>query len=178
MENVSKDIIIELEVEENEVVVDLDIEKAQLDLDERTVQILRPIGESKFDTIYVNNQEQPIIDKKVFITVDKSTVSLQNVDNTSDLDKPISTAVRAALTNKWFDFEIEDWIQLGNIYKIEIPFTDIMLENPYVDSMLILENESTEFENSIPTWKRLANDNLVVSGDTPVRCKILIKGDI
>jgi hypothetical protein len=38
---------------------------------------------------------------KTFQTLDKTTVGLGNVDNTSDLNKPISTAVQAALNAKY-----------------------------------------------------------------------------
>jgi hypothetical protein len=37
---------------------------------------------------------------KTFQLLDKSTIGLANVDNTSDLNKPISTATQAALDNK------------------------------------------------------------------------------
>lgn len=57
-------------------------------------------GGGKIDKITVNGVEQEIEDKTVDITVDKSTVGLESVDNTADLDKPVSTAVQAELDKK------------------------------------------------------------------------------
>lgn len=51
----------------------------------------------KIDKIYLNNQEQSIVNKEVHLEVNKSTVGLNNVDNTSDLNKPVSTAQQAAI---------------------------------------------------------------------------------
>lgn len=51
----------------------------------------------KIDKIYLNTVEQTITDKKVYLTVDKSTVGLSNVDNTSDANKPVSTAQQNAI---------------------------------------------------------------------------------
>lgn len=56
---------------------------------------------NKIDAITVNNVTQTIdANKNINLTIDKSTVDLSNVDNTSDLNKPISTAVQSALDNK------------------------------------------------------------------------------
>ena len=54
----------------------------------------------KVDGVAVNDVEQPIENKIVKLTIDKSTVGLDKVDNTADLDKPISTATQAALDGK------------------------------------------------------------------------------
>lgn len=51
----------------------------------------------KIDEIYLNDVEQTITDKKVHLTVDKNTVGLSNVDNTSDANKPVSTAQQNAI---------------------------------------------------------------------------------
>ena len=51
----------------------------------------------KIDKILLNEVEQEIVDKAVNLTIDKTTLDLSNVDNTSDLDKPISTATQTAL---------------------------------------------------------------------------------
>ena len=51
----------------------------------------------KIDRILLNEVEQEIVDKAVNLTIDKTTLNLSNVDNTSDLDKPISTATQTAL---------------------------------------------------------------------------------
>lgn len=51
----------------------------------------------KIDELYLNDVYQQIIDKKVYLTVDKNTVGLGNVDNTSDINKPVSTAQQSAI---------------------------------------------------------------------------------
>ena len=52
----------------------------------------------KIDSIALNGTTvAPDTDKHVNITIDKSTVGLSNVDNTSDTDKPVSTAQQAAI---------------------------------------------------------------------------------
>lgn len=56
-------------------------------------------GGGKVDAVTVNGVEQPVEDKTAKITVDKTTVGLGNVDNTSDADKPISTAQATAIAD-------------------------------------------------------------------------------
>ena len=53
----------------------------------------------KIDAITVNGTPQTIEDKTAKIVVDKSTVGLSNVDNTSDKDKPISTEQATAIAD-------------------------------------------------------------------------------
>jgi hypothetical protein len=53
----------------------------------------------KIDKILLNEVEQEIVNKAVNLTIDKTTVGLSNVDNTSDLDKPMSNETKEA-----FDF--------------------------------------------------------------------------
>ena len=52
------------------------------------------------EKITVNGTAQTIASKTVALTVSKSTVGLGNVDNTSDANKPISTATQTALNKK------------------------------------------------------------------------------
>ena len=54
----------------------------------------------KIDKILLNNEEQEIVDKVVNLIIDKTTVGLSNVDNTGDLDKPVSTKTQTALNTK------------------------------------------------------------------------------
>ena len=54
----------------------------------------------KIDKIVLNDNEQEIINKIVTLTIDKTTVGLSNVDNTSDKNKPISDAAKQALDTK------------------------------------------------------------------------------
>lgn len=51
-----------------------------------TGQVLQKVSGASFDTAWVS------------MTLNKAAVGLANVDNTSDLDKPVSTAVQAAIT--------------------------------------------------------------------------------
>lgn len=57
-------------------------------------------GGGNIDGATLNGQAVPIQNKTLNITVDKNTVELNNVDNTSDANKPISTAVQDALDLK------------------------------------------------------------------------------
>lgn len=51
----------------------------------------------KIDVIELNGEPQEITDKTVNLVVNKSTVGLSNVDNTSDANKPVSTAQQNAI---------------------------------------------------------------------------------
>ena len=53
----------------------------------------------KIDAITVNDVEQTIDNKIAKIVVDKTTVGLSNVDNTSDADKPVSLAQETAIAD-------------------------------------------------------------------------------
>lgn len=55
---------------------------------------------AKENTITAGTTGQYYRGDKTFQTLDKSAVGLSNVDNTSDLNKPISTATQTALNNK------------------------------------------------------------------------------
>lgn len=53
----------------------------------------------KIDAITVNGTAQTVEDKTAKIVVNKSTVGLGNVDNTSDANKPVSTAQATAIAD-------------------------------------------------------------------------------
>ena len=55
---------------------------------------------SKEPTITAGNSTQYYRGDKTWQTLDKTTVGLTNVDNTADVDKPVSTAVQAVLDTK------------------------------------------------------------------------------
>ena len=83
----------------------------------------------KIDKILLNNEEQEIVDKVVNLTIDKTTVGLSNVDNTSDLNKPISTQTQTALdglnqtiTNNFnnLNSSIENETERATLAEIEI----------------------------------------------------------
>lgn len=73
--------------------------KIQNPIDELDIANKKYVDENggKIDKILLNNNEQTITNKTVNLTIDKTTVGLSNVDNTSDLDKPISTQTQTAL---------------------------------------------------------------------------------
>ena len=56
--------------------------------------------DGKEDSITAGTTSQYFRGDKTFQTLDKSAVGLGNVDNTSDVDKPISTATQSALDDK------------------------------------------------------------------------------
>lgn len=83
----------------------------------------------KIDKILLNNEEQAIVDKAVNLTINKTTVGLSNVDNTSDLNKPISTQTQTALdglnqtiTNNFnnLNSSIENEIERATLAETEI----------------------------------------------------------
>ena len=66
-----------------------------------TYEYGQSIAESagKIDAITVNGTAQTVEDKTAKIIVNKSTIGLSNVDNTSDKDKPISTEQATAIAD-------------------------------------------------------------------------------
>ena len=70
----------------------LNIESGEISLDESYIKV---------NEIHLNgNKVEPDEQKRVFLEVDKTTVGLGNVDNTSDLNKPVSTATQTELNKK------------------------------------------------------------------------------
>lgn len=74
--------------------------------------IVRALTKYDIDTIHeilsiptvggmtINGSSQTVSDRIITAVIDKSTVGLSNVDNTTDLNKPISNLTQAALDNK------------------------------------------------------------------------------
>jgi len=82
---------------------------------ENTADVNKPISSatqaalnSKEGTINPGNTGQYFRGDKTWQTLDKSAVGLGNVDNTSDLNKPISTATQTALNGKVSLKNVED----------------------------------------------------------------------
>ena len=75
--------------------------------------------------VEVNGTAVPVTSQIAEVSVNKATVGLDNVDNTRDVDKPISTAQQAALDNKvdkaagkglsTEDYTTADKVKLGGI---------------------------------------------------------------
>ena len=63
---------------------------------------------AKEDSITAGTTSQYYRGDKTFQTLDKTSVGLSNVDNTSDLNKPISTATQTALNGKITQNAIQD----------------------------------------------------------------------
>ena len=57
-------------------------------------------GVNIINAISLNDVNVPPINKRVSLVVNKDTVGLGNVDDTSDANKPISNAVNTQLNNK------------------------------------------------------------------------------
>lgn len=74
----------------------------------------------KIDSISINGTNQPIINKNVDLPAypTKASLGLNNVDNTSDLDKPISTATQSALDLKADTSDLENYVDLTNAQTI------------------------------------------------------------
>lgn len=65
--------------------------------------------ENIIETIMINGSAQTATNKTVNLLLTKENVGLGNVDNTSDLDKPVSTATQTALNSK------QDTIQIAEL---------------------------------------------------------------
>ena len=97
--------------------------------------------------VSVNNETGAVI-------IDKADVGLSNVDNTSDLNKPISTATQTALNNlsarvdkKVIAFTSADWTLVGDEYTLTVTaVTHTKGTNPEV---VVLEDTGTEFAEVI-----------------------------
>ena len=76
----------------------------------------------KIDKILLNNEEQAIIDKAVNLTINKTTVGLSNVDNTSDANKPVSIAQANAINQVQsnLDEHISNYENPHNVTKEQI----------------------------------------------------------
>lgn len=101
------------------------------------------------------------------------------VDNTN---KTISATL---VPFEWLEYEVNDWVQTSSYYKLVIPYATHKCMNAYVDELLIsspadsgdVEDQAGLENNFRTTYKRLANDSIVIKSDDPIDCKILIKGD-
>lgn len=91
-------------------------------------------------------------DNTINITVDKTDVWLWNVDNTSDLNKPISTATQAALDTKQNTLTAGTWITIEN----NVISTDWTWDVMY-DDFKFVEMTWNTFENL--SWYKTINAN-------------------
>lgn len=78
----------------------------------------------------------------------------------------------------WIVVSVDDWQNLGDRFRLVVPFSVHRCANPYLDNMVIEGTDNIDsFENNIPTWIVLADDSIVITSDSAVNGKILIKGD-
>lgn len=79
---------------------------------------------------------------------------------------------------EWITFETSDWEAVSGGYRLVIPFNKHKCVEPFVDSMVITENDSEiKYQPNLATWSVLSNDSIVITSDEPINCKVLIKGD-
>ena len=89
-----------------------------------------------------------------------------------------NTSIETA-TEKYYSAEFleSDWEKVGNIVRINIPFSSHKITNPYIETMEIWNSEEGCWENNIPTWQVTPTDTIRIKADNAVKCKIIIKGD-
>lgn len=123
----------------------------------------------KIDSITVNGTSQPIENKTAEITVDKTTVGLGNVDNTSDEDKPISNATQTALNEKLGDDEVYDWA------KVKLPFTANEITDTYNPVADCFVTNPTNFADGKPYFRYHAGSkSFTWTNPNPIRGKVTI----
>lgn len=123
----------------------------------------------KIDSITVNGTPQPIEDKTAEITIDKATVGLGNVDNTSDEDKPISNATQTALNEKLGDDEVYDWA------KVKLPFTANEITDTYNPVADCFVTNPTNFADGKPYFRYHAGSkSFTWTNPNPIRGKVTI----
>ncbi len=81
----------------------------------------------KIDKIVLNDNEQEIINKIVTLTIDKTTVGLSNVDNTSDANKPVSIAQANAINQVQsnLDEHLSNYENPHNVTKTQIGLSNV-----------------------------------------------------
>lgn len=123
----------------------------------------------KIDSITVNGTSQPIENKTAEITVDKTTVGLGNVDNTSDEDKPISNATQTALNEKLGDDEVYDWA------KVKLPFTANEITDTYNPVADCFVTNPANFADGKPYFRYHAGSkSFTWTNPNPIRGKVTI----
>lgn len=107
------------------------------------------------------------------VVLDKTDIGLGNVDNTSDLNKPISTATQTALNSintaiakKIISFTTADWTLSGDEYLLTV--TAVIHEKGINPEVIVLENTGAEFAEVI-LYKAInaSGDLLLAVSSTP-----------
>ena len=133
---------------------------------------------NKENTIVAGTTSQYWRGDKTWQTLDKSAVGLGNVDNTADADKPISTAVQAALNTKENTANKSDVTTLGTS---DVLFPTQNAVKTYVDNQIVA-NATPDATATVKGKLQLAGDlagtgssaaNPVISNNAITTSKIL-----
>lgn len=104
------------EQEKTEILAALESNVTQAALDTKVDKIVgKSLSTEDFTTEYKTQLDTLVIPEEVT----KSSLGLENVDNTSDLNKPISTLTQTALDTK-LNAILEDKSVPGNFYRVEV----------------------------------------------------------
>jgi hypothetical protein len=137
-----------------------------------------PALANKENTIAAGTTSQYWRGDKTWQTLDKSAVGLGNVDNTADTDKPISTAVQAALNTKENSANKSDVTTLGTS---DVLFPTQNAVKTYVDNQIVA-NATPDATATVKGKLQLAGDlagtgssaaNPVISNNAITTSKIL-----
>ena len=103
--------------------------------------------DGKEDTITATTSSEYYRGDKVFATLDKAAVGLNNVDNTSDANKPVSTATQTEIDTK-VDSLITLNNQTGTTYTLVLSDKDklIEMENAAANTLTVPLNSSVAFD--------------------------------
>ena len=138
----------------------------------------------KENTITPGTTSQYFRGDKTFQTLDKSAVGLSNVDNTSDANKPVSTATQTALNAKQ---DALGYTPPNGYYQNTTPTGTIPLESTWIHSdtgiayKYINDGNSNQWVQSTlplgPQGPQGANGTNVVNGSTATTFTGLLKGN-
>lgn len=157
----------ELSIIDKTVNIEVPTKNSELENDSNfaTEEYVNKYG-SKIDSIQLNGETLSIENKNVNIEIDKSDVGLSNVDNTSDIDKPISTKQQEAITKVQsnIDSEVANRIESDktlqtNIETVSKNLTNEISNRESADSIL-----QTNIDSESST--REANDKTLQSNLT------------
>lgn len=105
-------------------------------------------------------------------------------DTINSLVQAYNNVVERTDPYPWREYNSADWVQTPGYYKLVIPISTHQCANPYLAEMLVERTADSQdatdtagYESVIPAWKKLSNDSIIIKSDTPIKCKILIKGD-
>jgi len=107
----------------------------------------------KIDSFKLNGTTQTITNKEINLIVDKNTVGLNNVDNTSDINKPISTATQTALDSLDTRLDIIE----SDYVKISETGNKLDMDNDY---KIYLKDKN----NNVLSYVDLPLESVVVNG--------------